>query len=440
MRRAAHARPLRAATAAFAVNKHLHRTVALATTGVAVLALAGCSGGASAADDQTLRVAMGSPGEAQIRVWESVAEQFEAANDGWKVDLNFQDDDMYQTIGLPNLLNGRNAPDVYFEWVGNRLLDRDADGFVADLSPFVEDGPLTGVLDEGQYAAATVEDRILMVPHIADVTNVLWYNTEILDAAGIEAPASWDELLDACDTLAADGIIPIASGNKDLWAAGNWLAHLVSRVVGHQEYDKALSGEADFSAPAWQQAFGYVEQLAEHKCVNESVNAIDDNEGAQLFFQGKAAMHAIGSWLVSWAIDEAPDLDFDFVNLPAMPGEADPDSVIGVVTGYVVNAKSGDDRQEKAAEFLALLSSTENTDAFIEAEAVPVTATASETIDERTIRLNSLLSESAVVISPPDTGYELDVADAFYRSLAEVLGGRTTADDAVAQLQDQLAK
>ena len=35
-------------------------------------------------------------------------------------------------------------------------------------------------------------------------------------------------------------------------------------------------------------------------------------------------MHPIGSWLVSWAIDEAPDLDFDFVNLPAMPdGVAD---------------------------------------------------------------------------------------------------------------------
>ena len=71
MRRVAHARPLRAATAAFAANKHLHSAVALATTGVAVLALAGCSGGASAAEDQTLRIAMGSPGEAQIRVWES---------------------------------------------------------------------------------------------------------------------------------------------------------------------------------------------------------------------------------------------------------------------------------------------------------------------------------------------------------------------------------
>lgn len=440
MRSVAHARPAPAATAAVAANKHLRTGVALATAGVAVLALAGCSGGASAADDQTLRIAMGSPGEAQIRVWESVAEEFEAANDGWKVDLNFQKDDLYQTIGLPNLLNGRNAPDLYFEWVGNRLLERDADGFAADLTPFIEDGPLTGVLDESQYGAVTVDGRILMLPHIADVTNVLWYNTEILEAAGVEAPTTWEDLLEACDTLNDEGFIPIASGNKDLWAAGNWLAHLVSRVVGHEAYDQALSGDADFDAPEWQKAFGYVEELAEHKCVNESVNAIDDNEGAQLFFQGKAAMHAIGSWLVSWAIDEAPDLDFDFVNLPAMPSEADPESVIGVVTGYIVNAKSGEEKQEKAAEFLALLSSAENTQAFVEAEAVPVTATASESIDERTVRLNSLLAESEVVISPPDTGYELDVADAFYRSLSEVLAGRTTAEDALAQLQDKLAK
>ena len=55
---------------------------------------------------------------------------------------------------------------------------------------------------------------------------------------------------------------------------------------------------------------------------------------------------------------------------------------------------------------------------------MPVDATASEIIDERTVRLNSLLGEAAVVISPADTGYDLEVADAFYRALAEVLGGR----------------
>ena len=63
-----------------------------------------------------------------------------------------------------------------------------------------------------------------MVPHTADVTNVLWYNVPLLAEHGITPPTTWEELLAACDTLIAAGVIPIASGNKDLWAAGNWLA------------------------------------------------------------------------------------------------------------------------------------------------------------------------------------------------------------------------
>ena len=82
-------------------------------------------------------------------------------------------------------------------------------------------------------------------------------------------------------------------------------------------------------------------------------------------------MHPIGSWLVSWAIDEAPDLDFDFVNLPAMPeGSAgDQGSVIGVETGYMVNANSPN--IDLALEFLALVNSPENVQRFIEAEINP---------------------------------------------------------------------
>ena len=420
------------------MNRKRIAAAALALGSAVALVLTGCAGGAGGSDDKTLRIAMGSPGEAQIRVWDAAAEQFEEANEGWTVELNYQDDDLYQTIGLPNLLNGRNAPDIYFEWVGNRLLQRDQEGFAADLTEQVESGALAGVLDPALYSAATVDGRILMVPHVADVSNVLWYNTELLAEHGVTPPQTWADLLEACDTLNAAGVIPIASGNKDLWAAGNWLGHLVSRVVGADVYDATLAGESSFDTPEWKEAFGYIEELQQHGCVNESVNAVDDNEGAQLFFQEKAAMHAIGSWLVSWAIDEAPDLDFDYVNLPAMPSEVDPGSVEGVVTGHVVNAKSSPEKIEKAAEFLAMLYNAENTEAFIEAEAVPLSATVSESIDERTVRLNTMLGEADVVISPADTGYDLEVADAFYRALAEVLGGRTSAEDAVTQLAGQV--
>lgn len=404
---------------------------AAAIIAIASLALSAC---APAGDDKVIRVAMGSPGEAQIRVWDDIAVQFEEANPGYTVEMNYQDDDQYQTIGLPNLLAGRNAPDVYFEWVGNRLATRNADGFAADVTAYVEDGPLTGLFAEDAFASATIDGKIVMVPHIADVTNVLWYNTDLFAENGLTPPTTWDELLDTCDALNAVGVIPIASGNKDLWAAGNWLGHLVSRVVGEDTYNSALAGETSFDTPEWVEAFGYVQQLSDHKCVNESANAIDDNEGAQLFFQGKAAMHAIGSWLVSWAIDEAPDLSFDYVNLPAMPGAGNQASVIGVITGYVVNAKST--KIDKAVEFLAMVNNAENVDAFIGAEAVPLalSAAGNTAIDDRTLRLNNLLAEAPAVISPPDNGYDLKVAEAFYSALAAVLGGQASPADAVATL------
>jgi raffinose/stachyose/melibiose transport system substrate-binding protein len=389
-----------------------------------------------------LRVAMGSPGAPGIRVWDDIAAQFEAANAGVKVEMNYQDDDLYQTIGLPQLLAGRNAPDVYFEWTGSRMAQRYEDGYAADLTEAVTSGPLAGLLDEGVFPVASVDGKVVLLPHTADVTNVIWYNVPLLAEHGVEPPTTWEELLAACDALIAADIIPISTGNKDLWAAGNWLSHIASRVVGEDVYDATLSGEGKFSTPEWEQAFGYIAELREHSCVNESANAVDDNAGAQLFFQGQAAMHPIGSWLVSWAVDEAPDLEFDFVNLPAMPeGSAgDQDSVIGVETGYMVNANSPS--IDLAVEFLALVNSPENVQKFIaEAEITPLAlSAASGDVDSRSARLQELLNDAPAIVLPPDTGYDLEMANALYAAEAAVLGGQASPADALAALDQQLGR
>ena len=136
------------------MNWKLMKAVALAAG--AVLLVGACSGsGGEAEDDGVLRIAMGSPGEAQIRVWDDVAAQFMAANPETKSEINYQDDDLYQTIGLQNLLAGRNAPDIYFEWTGARLAQRQADGYVADITKAFKSGPLAGLFggrDPRRYA------------------------------------------------------------------------------------------------------------------------------------------------------------------------------------------------------------------------------------------------------------------------------------------------
>ncbi|MFI0418554.1 ABC transporter substrate-binding protein [Spongiactinospora sp. 9N601] len=408
--------------------------IPIGTFALVLLFTAACGGGAKTPSDNVLRIAMVSPGEAQIRVWKDIAGQYEKAHPGSKVELNFQKDTLYQAIGLPSLLNGRKAPDIYFEWAGDRLRTRVKEGFAADLGTQVTGGPLKGLIADSAYNRVKIDGKIVMVPFAADVTNVLWYNPKLLTDAGVQPPKTFDDLLAACDRLNAKGITPITSGNKDLWPAGNWLAHLVSRVVGEQSYHDTLSGKSGMNTPEWERAFGYIAQLRQHKCVNESANAANDNEGAQLFFKGKAAMHPIGSWLVSWAIDEAPGLAFDYVNLPGMPGGAgDQSSVIGVVTGYVVNAKST--KVKESAEFLALANSPANVAAFVKSGTVPLAkgTTPDKEVDQRTIRLDGLLADAKTVVSPPDTGYDLKRADAFYRALAAVLGGEKSPKDALAE-------
>jgi raffinose/stachyose/melibiose transport system substrate-binding protein len=288
----------------------------------------------------------------------------------------------------------------------------------------------------------TVDGKIVMVPFTADITNVLWFNKQILTDKGIAPPTTWAELLAACDTLETAGLIPIASGNKDLWAAGNWLAHLVSRVVGEESYNAVLGGVGKFDSPEWENALDYIVELKNHHCVNASANAVDDTAGAELFFQEKAAMHAIGSWLVSWAIDEAPDLDFDFVNLPAMPEGAagNQDSMIAVNTGFVVNAKSAN--IDLATQFLALLNSDANVLQWIEAEVTPLAKSASTGVDldSRSARLNAMLQDAPAIVLPPDTGYNLEMADAFYSALAAVLGGQQTPSEALTEVDTKLGR
>jgi raffinose/stachyose/melibiose transport system substrate-binding protein len=421
--------------------KNVKRLVALAT--VAMLAVGACGGGAAATpvNDHVLRIAMGSPGEAQIRVWDVVAKQYMAAHPETKVEINYQQDDLYETIGEQNLLTGKNPPDIYFEWTGARLAQRVKDGFAADISDAFKTGALKGLFDDATLKQYTLDGKVVMVPYSHDVSNVLWYNKKILADNGLTPPRTWDELLAACDKLSAAGIIPIASGNKDLWAAGNWLAHQTSRVVGEKSYDSVLGGTGKFDTPEWEKAFDYIVQLRDHKCVNESVNAIDDNAGAQLFFQGKAAMHAIGSWLVSWAIDEAPTLDFDYVNLPSMPGgTGNQDSVMGVATGYIINAHTA--KMKEATEFMALLNSPDNVKAFIDAELTPLakSASAGQGVDARTTSLNDLLNNAPAVVLPPDTGYDLKMSDAFETAIAAVLGGQATPKDALAGVDQKLGR
>ena len=408
-------------------GKKLIAVIASSLLGLAVIT--GCSSSDSA--DKILRIATPSLGEKELPVWEAAKAAYEAENEGWTVEFIQQDDDLYSTVGLPTLLNGKNSPDAYFEWSGARLDQRVAEGYAADISGDIESSGLKDLFTDGAFAGYDSNGALSMIPRARDVTNVLWYNVDMFTKNGVTPPKTWDELNAACAKFVAAKVNCFVQGNKDLWTVGNWGGHIISRVTGEALYAETLQKSKPMNSPEFVKGLTVLADLAKAGYVNESVNSIADNEAASQFFQGKAAFHPIGSWLIGTQQGEAPDFKMDFINLPAISdGAGDQNSIMAVYTGYIVNAKST--KKTEVMNFFKVLYNAENAKKIADAGTLLlVKSLAGGALDPLTEKINALLNGATVVVAPPDTGFELPVADALNAAQAEAIGGKSTPQAAL---------
>ena len=416
-------------------RKKLVAVIASSLLGLAVIT--GCSSSDSA--DKILRIATPSLGEKELPVWEAAKAAYEAENEGWTVEFIQQDDDLYSTVGLPTLLNGKNSPDAYFEWSGARLDQRAAEGYAADISGDIESSGLKDLFTDGAFAGYDSGGKLSMIPRARDVTNVLWYNVDMFEKNGVTPPKTWEELNAACAKFVAAKVNCFVQGNKDLWTVGNWGGHIISRVTGEALYAETLQKNKPMNSPEFVKGLTVLADLAKAGYVNESVNSIADNEAASQFFQGKAAFHPIGSWLIGTQQGEAPDFKMDFINLPAISdGAGDQNSIMAVYTGYIVNEKST--KKTEVMNFFKILYNAENAKAIADAGTLLlVKSLAGGTLDPLTEKVNALLNGATVVVAPPDTGFELPVADALNAAQAEAIGGKSTPQAALDAAQEKVA-
>jgi raffinose/stachyose/melibiose transport system substrate-binding protein len=412
----------------------------LVVAGLSVGTLSACSSSDSGSSDKILRISTIPQGETGDKVWQQAANIFKANNPGWDVQFIIQDDDLYETVGLPNQLTGSNPPDAYYEWAGDRIVQRYNDGFATDLNEKIKSSKIGSLFNPDTLLAGQVEGKTVLLPTGQDVTNVIWYDTDVFAKYKLTPPTTWKELLAICAKLKAAGITPFSMGNKDMWVAGNWFAHVYSRIIGEKMYHEIMTLQTPMNSPELVEAMKIVVEMKKNGYINASANSIADNEGYTLFFKGEAAMLPIGSWIVGTQKDEAPNKHMDFFNIPAISGgKGDQSSVIGVTVGYVINAKSA--KVDKTVEFFEGFFSDEVTAAWQKQGSSPVTKTAmAEQLDPLQIKLGKLIRSGVPIVAPPDTGYQLKNADALNLATQQVLDGVKTPKEALDEAQAKLAK
>jgi len=252
----------------------------------------------------------------------------------------------YNTI-LTTALQGGVGPDVFFVRTNPMPAEFAAAGFIQPVDEIV---PLVAAYDDSQLAALSYEGRPYGIPY-ATVAFPIYYNPEIFAANGVSIPQTWAEFLAVCQTLADNGVTPIAMTNT------NWvMSEIVHPIVAASFLSDAwledlVAGNVDYTAPEFVRTYEALEEMRPYFA--EGWEALSYQDMRVMFANGEAAMVLDGNWSAPSFLTMNEDAVYDFFILPGPDGPGR--MYWRLDAGWGINADLDPEVDEAAVAFLNFL-------------------------------------------------------------------------------------
>ncbi|GAB3032709.1 extracellular solute-binding protein [Parafrigoribacterium mesophilum] len=355
------------------MNKHsvvrqIGALTALATA--AALALSGCSGGTSGSDfgsDAPQKLS------GTVSLWHffndreakaiaGVVADFEKKNPDVKVKIHSGQDDEK----LAKVIASGGDIDVAISASTDSVGLFCSSGSFRDLSPVIKrDGIDMSQLTDVAKSYTSFNGKQCAMPMLADVYG-LYYNTDLLAAAGITTPPkTLSELTDMAiklTTYNADGSIKTLGFNPIIGSYENTPVH-----YGPAAGAKWIDGDKSaINSPQWKELMtwqkDFVDRIGYDKLQAFTAGLGDEWSADNAFQSGQVAMAMDGEWRVAFLADQKPDLKYATAPFPV--ADSNPDLYGGGYTsGTIAGVAKGSHQPELAWALLKYL--TLNTDAVV---------------------------------------------------------------------------
>jgi multiple sugar transport system substrate-binding protein len=278
-------------------------------------ALVGVTATASATTeppDDTSAAAAPSGEGADLRLWGwSSSEAEDSAltgllagySDSSGINVTFEPQPEYDTA-LQAALSAGDPPDIFY--VDSVRLPDLADA--GALAPIPE-GAITEPDDiYPSLTEAFTYDGTWYCPPKDFSTLGLFYNADLLEAAGVEPPTTMEELAAAAEALTSDGVVGLSFG-PELARAGAFLLAGGGYIVNDDVSEMTLDTEENRAT------LQYIADLAASGSYATPAS-VEAGWAGEAFGQGKAAMVIEGNWLVGALGTDFPDINWGVVELP----------------------------------------------------------------------------------------------------------------------------
>ncbi|MFD0979502.1 ABC transporter substrate-binding protein [Tropicimonas aquimaris] len=211
-------------------------------------------------------------------------------------------------------------PPTAVQMLGFDIKDWAAEGFLGDLSDLAAEEGWADVVPPALQEFSKYDDKWIAAPVNVHSTNWMWINKEALDAAGGEAPTTWEELIAVLDKMKENGIIPLAHGGQP-WQDGTIFDSVVLGLG--DDFYKAAIIEQDPEALSSEQmveAFKRMEVLRGY--FDDNFSGRDWNLASAMVINGEAGMQAMGDWAKGEFLraEQVPGEDFVCIRFPGTQG------------------------------------------------------------------------------------------------------------------------
>jgi glucose/mannose transport system substrate-binding protein len=112
-----------------------------------------------------------------------------------------------------------------------------------------EEAGFNDVFPQELIDIASYDGKPWSVPVNIHRSNVLWYRTDILEEAGLEAPTTWDEFFTVAEALKASGRAALAVAENEPNFSGHVFENVLNAVLDPDQYRGLFTGATAWDDP-----------------------------------------------------------------------------------------------------------------------------------------------------------------------------------------------
>jgi multiple sugar transport system substrate-binding protein len=378
-------------------------------------------------------------GDEAFEGYYSAAEDaFESAHEGVNVEFVAQPFDQYYTL-IGTAIQTGEGPDLLMFNGGAQLRDRvDA---LLPLDDFLASDAAGDALERLAGWEAFQADGVTYGIPLTLQGIPIYYNKAIYSDAGLDPavpPATWAELVTACDAIIAAGETCFTTGNKEGLSMEFWLSAMAPGSLTEEEYDAWLAGEREWTSDNVRRIFQTWADSNANGWYPDGVNSTTMFMDSFAPFQAGEAANVIGltSDVAHWK-DFGEFLGDDLGVLPPLAFEGGNDAPFLAAEGGIGYAVTSWTTDPELATALALaLADTDVMTIFFEQSGAIVSDTTvdlSVVDNEAATTLIGQLPESRPIAHTALSTAALDELHLVGQQLA---AGATSVDDALAAMQE----